>query len=241
MNNPNLLPLDAKILEDEIEEMSEAIDVIDVASDSDFIEELTENEDVNNGIIVYTTDPSPMSPDNPIRPIEYFDIKPIYMQQQFEDNKCYSILLAYMALPAGERSLVRAYNVWKTREVAAPPTWIFAISKFWRWKERAHLSDIHRANAIKEKWIERDLERREEDWAAATKLRQKGLQALYVMLPENLDPQDTGKFLELASKLQSQAIPNLEISGAEMESILSSLPEERRSKIIRIVAAEFTT
>ena len=185
------------------------------------------------------------------RPLGVF-VRPYYERQYGETLENYRKFLAYASLEPSRRNSKNAWKVWATETYGSVEDAIkvkkskrvsfegFAdTGRHWRWNERAIVMDIAKTRLSQQIWISRDLQRREEDWDAASKLRMKALAALEKLDAEDLSPSIIGQYIELASVLQQKAVPHMQLTEVEAQKILNGLPAERRSRIVRILMAEF--
>lgn len=177
------------------------------------------------------------------RPKKLF-IKPIYRRQLGESKTDYRHLLTFAALPFDKRTVANTWRKWMRQNKEegdysdqVSGYW-YRMSKHWRWDERAYAMDIGRLRATEQIWMERDLERREADWSAATQLRNKAVRALSELDTDDITPRTIATYVELASNMQSRVIPHLNLDTTQVSDILSSLSNDRRGKVLRILMAE---
>lgn len=181
------------------------------------------------------------------RPIELFSNQ-YYEQQPDEDNVRYQKFLTFASQPSEKRTVQRAWEIWaKERRdlkegdhIPRVPNSFYNTSRHWRWQERSHALDIQRMKLAEQIWIERDVERREEDWGIGNDVRKKAVTALNGLDTDDLSPGMILKYLEVASNLQRDAVPSMKLNQNQLKSLITSLPEERRGRVIRILMAEVT-
>jgi len=232
------------------QEIQEIDNIENLSISASSIDTSTENVDdeLVSELLVLNIDPQyDLYPFEDERPEHLFQA-PTYGRQNGESIEGHQKFLTYAILPPGDRTIQRAYeDYWKDRHERkggvpkSIPRSLFQLAKHWRWKERAYAADLTRYQKAEDRWVERDAERRDEDWDAGRILRNKALIALNkinVSGDERLSAATIARFIELASSLQDRSIPELQLNQTQITDLLASLPEDRQGRIIRILAAE---
>ena len=155
-----------------------------------------------------------------------------------EEDHAYAMFLAFAQIPPAERSLSEGWRRWSGRNTMN--SGYYTNGNNWKWGERAARRDIAKIQAEEKEWLERDMERREQDFLVGEELRKMAKEA---MPDVELDsPMSIARYIALASDLQEKAIPKLNLqTPEEVSSLLSMLPVERRDIVIRmLIAAEIS-
>lgn len=208
---------------------------------------------------------------NATQPTVDTDIEPWDRQRdpdgELEPNRWYSRFSLDFQLLGPDRSLLGAYRRWLKRigkvrkgqgePQSAPPSWRKAAVR-WRWFERAEAWDKVQMDRLREeeaeKWIERQLQAREQEWEAAQALWQRIEEMMRfplatvsrpneeggttVITPTKWSHRDIATFMRTASELARQAT-ELETSRSKLEIDLSvkdyldALPPELRTQVRR--------
>lgn len=175
------------------------------------------------------------------RPLELLSVTPIYERQPGEPLEDHQKFLIYCSLEPNIRSLTKAYAKWAGKDKVKSPSVTFSdIARHWHWEERAQVLDIARIKKTEEIWMYRDIQRREKDWDVGEQLRDKALIALSDLDTEDLSPNTILNYLELASKMQKEVIPQIRLDTSQAQNLLKMLPDDRREKVIRILAAQIS-
>lgn len=173
------------------------------------------------------------------RPIDLFQ-KPLYKRQPGETLIGYQQFIVYANIHPGNRTIQNAWLAWNDdqgKKRGTPSTSFFNLARHWRWKERAYILDLQKTKLAQRVWVERDVERREQDWDAGQALREKAFQSLKTIDPEDMGANSIARFFDLASALQEKSVPQSGLDVNDLTNLLKSMPDDRRGKIIEIVAA----
>jgi len=175
------------------------------------------------------------------RPKDLFK-QPIYDRQLGESQNEYQRFLVFASLPPAKRTVLRAWREWNAQNEGSlttkPSNQFRNISSHWRWGERAYVLDLQKVKLSQQIWIERDIERREQDWQVGDELRQKAFAALDTLNADELGPSSIAKFFALASDLQKESVPETGLNSDDLGNILNNLPKDRRDRVIEIVVAK---
>ncbi len=174
------------------------------------------------------------------RPLDLF-VRPLYKKQPHETVAEYQQYLAYAKLPPALRTVDNAFKEWNQKKRYKHTTQKFRQNAaHWRWQERALAIDVQKNRVLENRWMVKETQRREDDWDVGGALRDKAMDALEKLDIDDLSPRNITTFLELASKLQQDAIPNMQLSQGGIQALLGSLDDNRRGRILRLFAAEIT-
>ena len=211
---------------------------------SDQFEDVITIEDEDGTSFEITQEQDPMYDIYPLqakRPKDLFK-EPLYDRQPGERRDEYLRFLAFVSVPSAKRTVVQGWKVWQKQNGAKPTRQpsgqFYELSNHWRWAERAYVYDLEKTKVAQQIWIERDVERRESDWLVGHELRDKALGGLRALDAEHLGPQSIAKFFALASQLQKESVPTSNLDTDDLNSLLSSLPPDRRDRVIEIVVAK---
>jgi len=173
------------------------------------------------------------------RPIKLFK-EPLYDRQKGESLLEYNKFLAFASMHPDSRTIQGAWDTWREsdgKKKSYVSKEFRELSAHWRWTDRAFMLDMHRNDIAEQVWIQREIDRREADWGAAGDLRAKALEALENLDATRIGPQAIAKFIQLASSLQQDAIPDKSLDGKTLGNIMESIPESRRGDVIEIAMA----
>lgn len=164
-------------------------------------------------------------------------LEPIWEKQPGETDEEYTMFLTFSAFAPTERTIQHAWERWSGKKTRMSGSF-YDLWKVKRWELRAAQWDIDKLKEVQKDWITRDEARRNEDYEIANKLREKALAALAEMDHDELTPMTMARFIELASRLQADSIPQVVLQQEEINQLMSSLPPERRKSITAIIFAK---
>jgi len=237
--------IDAKFIEsnedDVVSEEEVVVDTLATLEDD-------EADELSKLLAMDTSPQYDLYPLDDVRPETLFS-PPIYERQEGESIVNHQKFLTFALISPGDRTVQRAYEkFWEERHKRTLghtpkniPVSFYQTAKHWRWSERAYALDLTRYQKIEDKWVERDADRRDEDWNVGKQLREKALQALSKINLDNgdkLNAATIARYLELASSLQQKSVPEVELNTVQITDLLESVSGDRKDRIVRILAAE---
>jgi hypothetical protein len=165
--------------------------------------------------------------------------EPIWERQPGEKPQHFRMFLAFASLENGSnRNIKRAWQKWSGKETATGGQFA-TVAATWRWMDRAAAWDAFKLEQQQQKWLIRDGDRRENDYNAGGKLRDRALAVLDDMDDQDLkDPFVVAKMIQLGSDLQQKAIPNVQLQSDQIQQVISALPLERREIVLKMLVAE---
>lgn len=165
-------------------------------------------------------------------------IPPIWERQPGESPEAYTALLN--SFTASDRISLRSPDSHLPVQVNHSRNQITQWANKWRWTERRVAHDEWLKRRAQEVWIERDWQRREEDFNAGQQLRDVARNSLQTYLDDptrELPINQVPFFLKIASDLQGAAIPDGSLSQDEIRDIISTMPDEKRKLLIQLMVA----
>ncbi len=156
--------------------------------------------------------------------------QPVWSQQPGETRKGYAMFLAYSNIPPAERSYTVGWRAWSGKNTAVSGQYKIQGYK-WHWVERALALDEHRELEKRLLWDEREMLRREQDWNAGQKLRDKALPALEKV--EIATASEATTMIQVASNLQRNAIPDVDLPADQIQQILAGLDPEKKEIVLK--------
>ena len=174
-------------------------------------------------------------------------VDPIWEQQPVESQKHYQMFCIYMAIPASQRSYAAGWRQWTQgtpREGKPTSQYYRQLAYSWCWPERAAARDMHLINTQQTLWMERDRARREEQFTVGQELATQAKRAISKIknLPDEdfrVSLTDAKDVAVAAAQLQETAIPNIQLTGNQIQWVLSQLPPDKRQDLMqRLTAAK---
>ena len=167
-------------------------------------------------------------------------LDPIWEQQVAESPKHYNMFCSYMAIPASQRSLAGAWRFWtqgSNREGRPISSYYRDLALAWCWAERAAARDMHIITTQQTLWMERDRARREEQFTVGQELAGQAKRAISKIknLPDEdfrVSLTDAKDVAVAAAQLQETAIPNVRLTGDQIQWVLSQLPQDKRQELM---------
>ena len=174
-------------------------------------------------------------------------VDPIWEQQPTESQKHFQMFSIYAAIPASQRSFAASWRQWVAgtkREGGSVSAYYRQLGYAWCWAERAAARDMHVITTQQTVWMERDRSRREEQFEMGQHLSAQAKRAINKI--KNLPDEDfrvsliEAKDVALAgAQLQEGAIPNLQLTGDQIQWVLAQLPPDKRADLMnRLTAAK---
>jgi len=167
--------------------------------------------------------------------------EPIWEQQQGENRKLYTMFIQFANLKPTDRMTPTSWKLYtegSSKEGKPVTQYYRLLAHVFRWKERAAARDFHLATSQQSKWLERDQERRDNDFELGTKLIQQADRILEVLkggpalgtLTEAKDAAVAG------ATLRERAVPSLQFAADQIGWLLNVLPPEKRTDVLKQVA-----
>lgn len=165
---------------------------------------------------------------------------PIWEQQLNESQKHFQMFCIYMAIPASQRSYAAAWRQWTQgtpREGRGVSNYYRELAAAWCWAERAAARDMHLITTQQTLWMERDRTRREEQFTVGQELAGQAKRAIAKIrnLPDEdfrVSLTDAKDVAVAAAQLQSSAIPNVQLTGNQIQWVLTQLPPDKRQELL---------
>lgn len=165
---------------------------------------------------------------------------PIWEQQINESQKHFQMFCVYMAIPASQRSYAAAWRQWTqgtSREGKPVSAYYRQLAYAWCWAERAAARDMHLITTQQTLWMERDRARREEQFTVGQELAGQAKRAIAKIrnLPDEdfrVSLTDAKDVAVAAAQLQESAIPNVQLTGNQIQWVLTQLPPDKRQDLM---------
>jgi len=166
--------------------------------------------------------------------------QPVWEQQKGESKNNYLAFIQYQDLKPAERTIAAAWRVWTagSKKEGAPITDYFrTITTIWHWKERASARDFHIATSQQSKWLERDQERRDQDYQLGSKLITQADRILEHLgaEPANGTLIDAKDVAVAGATLREKAIPSFQFAAEQIRWLLGVLPPEKSQEVLAAV------
>lgn len=170
---------------------------------------------------------------------------PVWEQQESETHDDFMAFLFYAQMPVSNRSLQSSYRAYYNVATVYKPasTRYMQLAYNMCWEQRAAEWDLERSRELERKWLERQLEWREQNWTTGERLRAVALPAIDNVNEEDMrQPINIAKFLALGSELQEKSLPSrVQLQGDQVKTILENIDPGKRETVLRILMAEITT
>lgn len=193
-----------------------------------------EEDDVIDALVVQEQ-PAPLVRRDPLEGFTH----PVWEQQPEEPKRSFAQFLHYATLPKGTRTIEGAWRKWHGEASSGRSGAYFRNSTKWQWKARAELWDIFKEQQIHDRWMIRDVDRRERDYEVGGKLRDKAERALE-NLEDEASPMEITTMLQTASKLQEAAVPDMDLPADQIQQVLGAMDPEKREIVIKALMVKIT-
>lgn len=167
-------------------------------------------------------------------------VDPIWEQQPTEHKTFYMYFQIYCSLKPFERTYAKAWEVMVSgskKEGLPVSTYFKRVGRTWSWAQRAAAKDFHDAQIAQARWIERDKERRENQYELGSKLVNQSKRILNKIesLPDEQLKVSLSEAKDVAvagTQLQEAAIPSVQLTVDQMQWLITSLPPEKRMLVL---------